>query len=181
MDLGMKLATSGGQSILDTDRLSLRELTVDDAEFILELVNEPAFVRFIGDKGVRNLGDAKEYLVKGPLASYTRFGFGLWLVQLRYSKESLGICGLIKRDLLPDVDIGYALLERFWAKGYASESAQAVKDYAMDSLGLKRLVAITDQDNVSSIKVLEKIGLRSERLVILSEGGHELKLFAVDR
>ena len=166
--------------VLETERLILRKLTLDDAGFILELLNEPAFVRFIGDRGVRGLDDAREYLVKGPLASYERYGFGLWLVMLKTTGERLGICGLIKRDSLPDIDIGYAFLERFWLKGYASESAASVKNYAMNALGYKRLLAITDQDNIGSTRVLEKIGLKYERLVRLSGDGPELKLYSVE-
>lgn len=165
--------------VLETSRLCLFELTLEDAGFILELLNEPDFVRFIGDRGVRTLDDARSYLQKGALASYERFGFGLWLVQLQSSKESLGICGLVKRDSLQDIDIGYAFLERFWRNGYASEAVLAVKNYALHSLGIKRLVAITDQDNIGSMRVLEKIGMKYERLVRLSDDGPELKLFGV--
>jgi RimJ/RimL family protein N-acetyltransferase len=168
------------EKILETARLSLYKLSLDDVAFILELLNEPAFIQFIGDRGVRSLEDANNYLLKGPLASYESFGFGLWLVRLKSTQESLGICGLIKREALPDIDIGYAYLARFWSMGYASEAALAVKDYAMQVLGIKRLVAITDQDNGGSIKVLEKIGMKYERLVKLAGEGPELKLFAVD-
>lgn len=176
----MSLTDPKTDPVLETERLILRKLVLEDAGFILELLNEPAFVRFIGDRGVRVLEEAKDYLVKGPLASYDRFGFGLWLVQLKATQEPLGICGLVKRDSLPNIDIGYAFLERFWLKGYASESALAVKSYAMNVLGLKRLVAITDQDNTGSARVLEKIGLKYERLVRLSDDGPELKLYSVD-
>lgn len=165
--------------VLKTERLVLRKLTLNDASFILELLNEPAFVRFIGDRGVRTLEQATNYLVSGPIDSYKRHGFGLWLVQLKNTQEPIGICGLVKRNTLPNIDIGYAFLERFWSKGFASESALAVKDYAMQVLGLTRLLAITDQDNTASIKLLEKIGLRYEQLIKLADGGPELKLFSV--
>lgn len=179
MELGMKPGQAGGLIIIETQRLNLRELGLEDAGFILELLNEPAFVRFIGDRGVRNLADARGYLTGGPITSYDRHGFGLWLVLSKATGESLGICGLLKRDSLPDIDIGYAFLERHWAKGYASEAAQAVKTYAVDVLGSKRLLAITDQGNAGSIRVLEKIGLKYVRLVRLSENGDELKLFSL--
>ena len=165
-------------SVLQTRRLVLRELSLDDAPFILELVNEPAFIRFIGDKGVRDIASAQDYITKGPLASYARHGYGLWLVQKMDSQESIGICGLVKRDTLLDVDIGYAFLARFRSQGYAFESACAVKDYAIHRMGFKRLLGVTDQDNLMSIKVLEKIGLKYERLVRLADGGPELMLFA---
>lgn len=165
---------------LETPRLTLRELSLDDAPFILELLNEPDFIRFIGDRNVRNIAEAQGYISKGPQASYARNGFGLWMVEKRDSPEPIGICGLVKRDVLPDVDIGYAFLARFWSQGYAFESASAVKTYATHTLGLKRLVGVTDQDNFSSIRVLEKLGMTYERLVKLSEDGPELKLFGIE-
>lgn len=166
--------------ILETERLILREFSAEDAEFILEQVNEPSFIQNIGDRGVRTLADAEAYIRKGPVASYAKNGFGLYLVALKETNESIGMCGLIKRDGLDDVDIGYAFLPKFWSKGYAVESALAVKDYAKDVIGLKRMVAITDPVNEGSIRVLEKIGLSFERMVRLSEDDIELKLFAVD-
>jgi len=166
--------------IIETKRLSLRKLSTGDAEFILELLNDPSFIRYIGDKGVRNLEDAKKYIVTGPLDSYERHGFGLWLVTLRDSEMPIGICGLLKRESLPDVDIGFAFLPQFRSKGYAYESAAAVAHYGKGVLGLKRLVAITDPDNVSSIKLLEKIGLRFNGMIQLSEDAPKIKLFATN-
>lgn len=163
-------------NILETERLILRQFTPDDAPFILELVNEPSFIKNIGDRGVRSLEDAKRYIETGPVSSYARNGFGLYLVQLKESGESIGMCGLIKRPTLDDVDIGYAFLPKFWSKGYAVESALAAKEQAY-TLGLKRLVAITDPANDGSIRVLEKIGMTFERMVRLSEDDIELKLF----
>ncbi|MGB8508415.1 MAG: GNAT family N-acetyltransferase [Pyrinomonadaceae bacterium] len=167
-------------SVIETERLSLREISVDDAPVILELLNDPSFVRFIGDKGVRSLDEARQYITDKLVASYERFGFGLWMVELRETKEPTGICGLVKRDALEHADIGYALLPRYWFQGFARESAAAVLNYGIGTLGLKRLLAVTDQDNVASIKVLEKIGLKFERMVKLSEDGPEIKLFAYD-
>src|SRR5262245_47164095 len=112
--------------VADTHRLRIRRLDVDDAPFILELVNEPSWIRFIGDKGVASVEDARRYIEKGPLAMYGRFGFGLFLVELKSTRTSIGICGLIKRDTLDDVDIGFAFLPRFWGNGYAFEAADAV-------------------------------------------------------
>ena len=166
--------------ILETDRLILRQLSTDDAAFILELVNEPSFIQNIGDRGVRTLEDARSYILRVAISSYEKNGFGLYLVELKDSEESIGMCGLIKRDGLEDVDIGYAFLPRFWLRGYAVEAAAAVKNYARDVLGLRRLVAITDPANQGSIRVLEKIGLKYEKMVRLSTDDIELKLFAVD-
>jgi len=166
--------------ILETKRLLLRQLTTDDSEFILELLNEPSFIQNIGDRGVRTPIEASSYILNGPAASYAKNGFGLNLVVLKETNEPIGMCGLIKRNGLDDVDIGYAFLPKFWSKGYAVESALAVKIYAKDVIGLNRIVAITDPANEGSIRVLEKIGLRFEKMVRLSEDDIELKLFAVD-
>ena len=167
-------------TILETDRLYLRQLTLEDAGFILELVNEPAWLRFIGDRGIRTADDAQAYLLNGPVESYQRRGFGLYRVELKADGSPLGICGLIKREALPDVDIGFAFLANFWGQGYATESASAVLAFAQNTLGLKRIVAITDPANERSIRILEKLGLRFEQMVRLSDDGSELKLFACE-
>ncbi|HET9906195.1 MAG TPA: GNAT family N-acetyltransferase [Anaerolineales bacterium] len=166
--------------ILETERLILRQFSTDDADFILRLLNEPSFIQNIGDRGVRTLDDARSYILRVPVASYEKNGFGLNLVTLRETGSSIGMCGLIKRDELEDVDIGYAFLPEYWSRGYAVEAATAVKEYARTVIGLKRLVAITDPENQASIRVLEKIGLRFERMIRLSEDDIELKLLAAD-
>src|SRR6266404_4910662 len=163
-------------NVLETDRLVLRKLSVDDAPFILQLLNEPSFLRFIGDKGVRSLDDARNYILTGPMASYERFGFGLWLTLLKESGVPIGICGLLKRDTLKDVDLGFAFLPQFWRKGYAFECATAVMAYGRSTFRLTRIVAITSPDNDASIKVLEKVGFGFEEMVKLSKDD-EVKLF----
>ncbi|MGE0129521.1 MAG: GNAT family N-acetyltransferase [Blastocatellales bacterium] len=173
------MITTNGK-VIETDRLTLRRLTTDDAQFILKLLNEPSFLRFIGDKGVRTLADARDYILNGPVAMYSRLGFGLYLTELKDDGAPIGICGLIKRDALEDVDIGFAFLPKFWAKGYAYEAASAVMAYGKDVLGLKRIVAITTPDNHASGKLLEKLGLQFERMARLSEGAEEVRLFASD-
>ena len=163
--------------VLETERLILRRLSTDDAEFVLELLNEPSFLRYIGDKGVRNLDDARQYILNGPVASYEKNGFGLYLVALKPDGTPIGINGLVKRDTLPDPDIGFAFLPAYWSKGYAFESAAAVMNYARAVLGLTRILAITSPDNEASARLLDKIGLRFERLIKLSEDATEVKLF----
>jgi len=163
--------------VIESPRLDLRELTVQDAPFILQLLNERGFLRFIGDKGVRTLPDARDYILKGPVDSYRRHGFGLYLTALRESGTPIGICGLLKRDTLADADVGFAFLESHWSKGYASESAAAVLAYGRQRLGLRRIVAITDPDNLGSIAVVEKIGLVFEKRIRLTPDGPELNLF----
>ena len=155
-------------------------MTADDAEFILKLVNEPSFIHFIGDKGVRNHSDALQYIQTGPMANYERFGFGQYLVELKEGRVPIGMCGLTKKDSLPEADIGFSFLPGFWSKSYAFEAAAAVKAYAKDVLGISRLVAVTIPDNESSIKLLKKIGLRFERMIQLSEDASEIKLFTSD-
>jgi len=165
-------------TVIETDRLELRRLTADDAAFMLDLLNQPSFIENIGDRGVRTLEDARGYILNGAVASYERRGFGLYLVAVKATGEAAGICGLVKRDGLDDVDIGFAFLPQHWGQGYAVESATAVKDYAAKVIGLHRLVAITSPDNLASIRVLERIGLAFEAMVRLSPNGEELKLFS---
>jgi RimJ/RimL family protein N-acetyltransferase len=164
-------------NVIQTERLLLRHLDLSDDAFILELLNEPAFLQFIGDKGVRTLGDAREYMLKGPIDSYGRHGFGLYATCLLDGTPA-GICGLVKRDGLTDVDVGFAFLSRHCSKGYATESAAAVLVHARQVLQLQRIVAITSPENLGSIAVLEKIGLTFERMISLAEHSPELKLFA---
>jgi RimJ/RimL family protein N-acetyltransferase len=163
---------------IQTDRLVLNELTADDAGFILELLNEPSFIDNIGDRGVRDLDGAVRYILDGPVQSYARNGYGLWRVDLRDSGEAIGMCGLLKRDTLPDPDLGYAFLPRHWSRGYAAESGTAVLQHARDALALPRVLAITDPDNQSSIKVLQRLGLRFERMVRIGE--EDLRLFSTE-
>jgi RimJ/RimL family protein N-acetyltransferase len=165
--------------VLETERLVIRRLTEDDAEFILGLLNQPSFLRYIGDKGVRNTADAVKYLQTGPLASYERVGYGPYLVKLKNTDVPVGMCGLLKRDTLPDADVGFAFLPDYWSRGYAFEAVAAVMTYGREVLGLLRIVAITSLDNHASIRLLEKVGLRFEGLITLPEQG-EVKLFGTN-
>ncbi|MGH8081713.1 MAG: GNAT family N-acetyltransferase, partial [Lysobacter sp.] len=143
---------------IQTERLLLSELMPEDAGFILELLNEPSFIDNIGDRGVRDLDSAVRYILDGPVQSYALNGYGLWRVDLRDSGEALGMCGLLKRDTLPDPDLGYAFLPRHWSRGYAVEAGTAVLRHARETLALPRVLAITDPDNQSSMKVLQRLG-----------------------
>lgn len=163
--------------IIETERLILCHLAADDAEFVLELLNQPSFIRYIGDKGVRTLDDARRYIADGPVKSYAVNGFGLNLVRLKAGHTPIGICGVLKRDTLPDPDIGFAFLPSFWNQGYAFEAAAAVMTHARQTLGLPRILAITSPDNEASEKLLGKIGFRFSRLMKLAEDGDEVKLF----
>ena len=163
---------------LSTHRLQIREFNLDDAPFILRLLNEPSFLHFIGDRGVRDIEAARQYISNGPLASYQQFGFGLYLVYRDTDGVPLGMCGLLKREYLPDVDIGFAFLPEFWNKGYAFEAASAVMNYGKDVLKITRIVAITNKDNEASAKLLEKLGLRFERMITLPHESVETRLFS---
>ena len=166
--------------VLETERLILRRITIGDSDFILELLNDPSWLRFIGDKSVRTLDDAHDYILKNPVAMYERLGFGLYLTELKGDGVSIGVCGLIKRDSLEDVDIGFAFLPKFREKGYAYESASAVMMYGRRTFGLNRIVAITSPDNYGSAKLLEKLGFNFERTIKLSDDSEGVSLFASD-
>ncbi len=165
--------------VAKTPRLQLHRLEAADAAFILQLVNEPSWLEFIGDKGVRTLDDARAYIVNGPVAMYASHGHGLYRVDLTHSGEAIGLCGLIKRDTLADVDIGYAFLPAHWGHGYAEEATRATLSHARDILGLKRIVAIVTPTNARSIRLLEKIGLRYDR-DFEARPGDVTSLFAAD-
>jgi RimJ/RimL family protein N-acetyltransferase len=166
-------------TVLETERLLLRPISVDDAEFILALLNEPSFLRYIGDKQVRNLEDARQYILNGPVASYERHGLGLLLVEMKGSQTPIGMCGLLKRDELPEPDIGFALMPDFWNKGLAFEAAAAVLQDARDRLTLQRILAITSLDNDASIKLLERLGFKFERITRLAPDREEIRLFVL--
>ena len=167
--------------ILETERLRLRHLSPEtDTEFTLELLNQPSFIRYIGDKGARNPDDARRYIVEGPVKSYLEHGFGLYLVELKGDATPIGICGIIKRDTLPDPDIGFAFLPQYWNHGYAFESAAAIMTYARETLKLDRILAITTPDNEPSARLLLKIGLRFERMIRMADDAAELRLFTTD-
>ena len=170
-----------GKAIIETQRLSLHELSADcsdDVAFILRLLNEPSFLKNIGDRGVHSLEDTYNYLRIGPMASYRANGFGLYRVQVKASGATAGMCGLVKRATLQDVDLGYALLPEFCGQGYAVEAATAVLADARARLRIDRIVAITDPRNQASVRVLEKLGFSYEKMVQLTPDAIELKLFA---
>ncbi len=166
--------------LLETSRLLLRPLTTGDAAFIFDLVNDPAWLRFIGDRQVRTLEDARRYLNRGPLEAYARLGFGHAAVVRKADGAVLGICGLIKRDGLDDVDLGFAFLEKFRGQGYAREAAAAVLTDGWGRLNLKRIVAILSPENTASSGLLERLGFRFERRLRLTPDAPESDLFACE-
>ena len=174
------MAPDAPHVVLETERLILRRLTVDDAPFILELLNDPSWLRFIGDKGVKTLDDARGYIRNGPMAMYERVGFGLYLAERKAGGIPIGMCGLIKRDSLEDVDIGFAFLPAYCAQGYAHESASAVLAYGKAALRLARIVAITSPDNASSSRLLVKLGMKPEKTAKLAGDDRPVSLYASD-
>lgn len=169
--------------MIQSERLQLHELSdqsQEDIVFVHRLHNEPSFLENIGDRGVHNLEDARGYIVKGPMASYRANGFGLYRVQTRQGGQTVGMCGLVNRPTLDDVDLGYALLPEFCGHGYAVEAGAAVLADARERLGLKRIVAIVDPRNGGSIRVLEKLDFRFEKMVQLTPDDDALKLFAFE-
>lgn len=163
---------------INTARLSIRPFTLDDAPFILRLLNEPSFIENIADRGVRDLEGARNYLQDGPLASYAAHGFGLWRVGLLENDTAIGMAGLLRRDFLDAIDLGYALLPEYCGAGHAFEAASAVLTYAREQLGAKRVVAIVSEHNRSSIRLLEKLGFTADGTVRMPHTDEELRQFA---
>lgn len=168
------------EAVLTTERLRLRHLTTADTAFVLELLNDAAFVANIGDRNVRTAEDAVAYVENGPGASYRHNGFGLYLVETADGAVPTGICGLVKRDTLPDVDIGFAFLPAYRSKGYALEAARAVVGEARDRVGLRRVVAIVKPGNVASGRLLTKLGFAFERMIALPHSAEELEYYGLD-
>lgn len=167
-------------TVIRTARLQLSPLDYEDCEFVRELVNEPDFKRYIGDKQVETLEDARSYLRNGPIGSFEKHGFGMFLVSLLHGGEPLGMCGLLKREQFSAPDIGFAFLRRFWAQGYALESARAVMTFGIEQLKLARIIAIVDPDNIASVRLIEKLGLEFERKVRMEGDSSDIDLYSAE-
>lgn len=163
--------------IAETERLRIRKFTADDTAFIFQLLNTPGWLKFIGDRNIKSEEDARLYLVNGPLFSYHRFGFGPYLVELKDSAEPIGMCSLIKRDSLPDVDLGFAFLQAHMGKGYGTEVSLAMIAHARNDFGIKKLVAITSTTNLPSTNLLKKLGFSCEGTIVLPGETEELLFF----
>jgi len=170
------MTTSEAGPVLQTARLLLRRMTVDDGVFIAGLFTQPSFLENIGDRGVKTADDARDYIREGPMTSYRDRGFGFYVVELKEGGDAIGICGLIKRAGLEHVDVGFALLPEFWGQGYAAEAAAANLDEARQ-LGLGTVLAIVQPENTGSVRVLEKIGMRRSGSVRLPGEDKDLELF----
>ncbi|TQV87916.1 GNAT family N-acetyltransferase [Aliikangiella coralliicola] len=164
-------------ALIETDRLALREFNLDDADFILKLVNEPSWIKNIGDKNVHTIADAQNYLLQGPIKSYQDNGFGLYMAELKLKGTPVGMCGLVKRDGLENPDIGFAMMPEFWGMGLASEAARAVLVHAKETQKIERVLGITSLENSSSMRVLEKAGLKFDKMISLPGYSEPSRLF----
>ena len=156
----------------------MRRVTEADAQLVLEVLNDPAFIEYVADRGVRTREDAARYIREKFFPSYEQHGFGFYAVELKETGTPVGICGLIKREFIDDVDVGFSILRPFWGNGYATEAARAVMQYGRETFGLPRVVGIAAPENARSIAVLEKLGLRFERMIQMPGYALPGKLFA---
>lgn len=168
------------QIILETERLFLREFTTEDTDFVIHLVNTPGWLAYVGDRNIKTKTEAETYLLKGPIESYAKNGFGLCLVALKGTQTAIGMCGIIRRNDLDTPDIGFAFLPEYMGKGYAYESAKATLQHAHDVLKLPKISAITVAENNKSIRLIEKLGLRFEKRFYIPTDREELMLFGTN-
>lgn len=165
-------------TVLETSRLSLCHMEKEHAPFMLNLLNTPGYYKYIGDRNVRSIGDAEAYILNGPAKSYERFGFGFYIVNLKTDTTPIGICGLVKRETMKDVDIGFAFLPEYESKGYGFESATAIMQWAKEKLDLKALAGIVLENNLPSVRLLEKLGLKFQEKFMMDK--EELMLYRID-
>jgi RimJ/RimL family protein N-acetyltransferase len=154
--------------IAETQRLNIRELNVDDAEFVLELTNAPTTIENIGDKGLRSVSDARRFILEGPWTFQQKPGYGQFAIELKSTGDRIGVCGILYRDSLDLTDVGFALMPKFWRQGFAFEAATAVMEYGSKVLGVENIVGLTSEGNIASISLLEKLGLHFDSLVSMS-------------
>lgn len=166
-------------SVIETSRLRLREASVADAEFIFALMTEPAYLQLIGDRGIRTVEDARAYIRDKFLPSYAKFGYGSYIVELKPSGPPIGVCGLMRRDSLEHPDIGYAFRREHGGHGYAYEAAAAVPAHGFEQLGMKTILGITSPENHASVRLLEKLGLRYQKMIRVPPNDRDSMLFSV--
>jgi len=160
--------------------LFLRRVTLDDADLMLAIWNDPAFVRFVGDRGIRKIDEAKEAMIEGALSLFEKFGYGPFCLVQKSDAERIGICGLFQRDVLEHPDIGFALLPPYCGSGFATEAARAVVTHARDDLGVEALAAIVSPENSASIALIEKLGLSFERGITMPGEDEEICLYSME-
>ncbi|WP_317899622.1 GNAT family N-acetyltransferase [Aurantibacillus circumpalustris] len=165
-------------TILETERIRLRQFTEEDAGFIFKLLNTEGWLKYIGDRNIKTLEDARLYIMNSFILHFKKFGFGPYLVELKETNTPIGMSSLIKRDHFDDVDLGFAFLPEYIGKAYALEASKAVISYAKNKLGIKKLVAITNQDNIASINLLQKLDFKSEGIIKMPDDEEELLFFS---
>ena len=165
-------------NLIETDRLLINKITIDDAGFILELMNDKDWIKNIGDKGIRTIEDAQAYIQNCFLKTYNESNCGFYSLNLKKTHQSIGIAGLVDREGLDHIDIGYGMLPQFRGKGYAFEATKAIYDYGYQELKLEKIVAIVNPDNIGSIKLLTKLGLTYEKMIRLPDEDKDIKLFS---
>ena len=163
--------------LLETERLSLRWLTLDDADLLLAVWNDPAFVRHVGDRGIRTIEETRSAMQEGAFHLYETYGYGPYRIALKDTDVAVGLCGLFRRDNLEIADIGYAVLPEHCGKGYAHEASMAVIDYARDVLGMQQLCSIVSPNNDASVHLIRKLGLRFERMHRLPDEEEDVCLY----
>lgn len=156
--------------ICETSRLLIRETHQEDADFIVKLLNSKGWLQYIGDRKVKKREDGIQYISSRFMASYAEFGFGFWAVIEKESQKAIGICGIVKRPTLEDVDLGYAFLPEYFGKGYAFEATSAILEVAKTKFDISTLIAIVQPDNLRSIKLLEKLSFSYERDTLFEDG-----------
>ena len=165
-------------NVISTDRLLINRITLDDAGFILKLMNDKDWIQNIGDRGIRTIEETEEYIRTRFLKAYDESGFGFYSLILKSDQQIIGIAGLVDREGIDHIDIGYGMLPEFRGKGYAFEATKAIYDYAYEELKLKKIVAIVNPDNTSSIKLLSKLGLEFERMIRFPDEEIDIMLFS---
>lgn len=166
--------------VLTTERLELRWLTPDDAAMMLAVWNDPAFLRYVGDRGIRTLDQARAAIEAGPLGLYGRYGYGPFRLRLRDRCVDVGICGLFRRDTLDEPDLGFAILPDYCGQGLGYESSVAVLDHVRHTLELPAVTAIVSPENEASIGLLEKLGLHYDRPIRMPGDDHDVSLYRID-
>lgn len=164
---------------LETERLSLRRLTLDDAELMLAVWNDPSFIRHVGDRGIRTIDAARVALEEGALKFYSDYGYGPFRVALIADDSPVGVCGLFRREGLDEPDIGFSVFPEYWRKGFAYEAASAVVDHAETDLQLQRLIAIVSPENDPSVALIEKLGLQFERMYRLPGEDDDIAVYGM--
>jgi RimJ/RimL family protein N-acetyltransferase len=165
---------------LTTARLTLTPISAADAPFMLTLLNDPSWLRYIGDRGIRTVDQARAYIENGSIHSFAHHGFGSFVVRITATGAPIGVCGLYQRDYLPAPDVGFAFLPPFTGQGYASEATAATLAHGRTTLGMPRILAITTPANTASVKLLSKLGLRFEKMIAAPTGTEELRLFTTE-